>query len=461
VSTQIAPRFDEGIFKEIRSLFESSWASARSELDSFKAVHDKSTAELQSKMESVAAIHDAVGTEMESQRAQLSKIRTMLESDSFSSKRKDHILSIGLQATRQSQYGEWKRLMDDVAKWHQTVSADDRTVSLRDSTLAKIKKGLMKFGTLKYRGGPDGGHKAFETPAESKTNSEVVPGRSTKGPGESLRREQTMESKDVVSRELMVAKETKLKELRGLNETLRIRKGDLEKLVATKSAMIRSMAATERSLKRRAEDLEHQMEALQRTVDAQRADIERQEQGTAKLKGAVLKLSQALGAEKAQYEMSREQWARQEAERVRSISIMQSQMAEMEHSHLKDREKLIGALRAQKETESKLREEMKESGHFVGVGRKDSGRASGWNHVTSKAMSYNGRNHKDYVEDFCRIGNYGNPKITTAFCSQRGWKCTMEIEGVGLKHTESCKQKKGAINQCYQKLALHIQNGSV
>ena len=82
-------------------------------------------------------------------------------------------------------------------------------------------------------------------------------------------------------------------------------------------------------------------------------------------------------------------------------------------------------------------------------------------HILPKLKQFNGKNGRDYVEDFCRMGKYGKPKVTAKFCALNGWKCVIEIGKAGLKVTESSKQKRAAVSKCYHKLAVDIRSGNV
>ena len=87
-----------------------------------------------------------------------------------------------------------------------------------------------------------------------------------------------------------------------------------------------------------------------------------------------------------------------------------------------------------------------------------------------KFKKFNGR---EYVEDYCRVGGYSEPKVVTEYIGKNGksriarkaketlWMCTIEIPDAHLKHVEHSKVRKSASDSCYHNFAARISRGQI
>jgi len=82
-------------------------------------------------------------------------------------------------------------------------------------------------------------------------------------------------------------------------------------------------------------------------------------------------------------------------------------------------------------------------------------------------------NGKEYIEEYCKVGGYGEPKVVTEYIGKNGksriarkaketlWSCTIEIAAANLKQVEHSKVRKSAAEMCYHNFASRISRGSI
>jgi len=87
-----------------------------------------------------------------------------------------------------------------------------------------------------------------------------------------------------------------------------------------------------------------------------------------------------------------------------------------------------------------------------------------------KFKKFNGR---EYIEEYCRVGGYDEPKVVTEYIGKNGksriarkaketlWSCTIEIADANLKQVEHSKVRKSAAEMCYHNFASRISRGSI